>query len=222
MQKKGDLDEAKEFTLSNGKFTSESEKLAIQGKLDGAGTLIIGKNGNLTLCMNDGNRYAYKNYNTDTVIVGKGDTCHVEKNILVNEYATYLASEGLSVAGYYTKEDIDNLFKVQKIDISDITYNNTYVDSSGNNTIIRITRSGNLVTMCFDIKIKATIPNSQTALVYNLPKTANDGFVFLAADDAALKVKMGLMDDNTLYVYWNGDAIPAGRKIQGSVTYVAK
>ena len=99
----------KEFTLEDGKFVSDEETLAVKGKLSGTGNLIITKNGELTLCLNSDNNYAYKNYDTSVVTTGSGDVCKIENNFLINKYVSYLASNGSSIDGYYTKEQINEL-----------------------------------------------------------------------------------------------------------------
>ncbi len=119
----------KEFTLEDGKFVSDEETLAVKGKLSGTGNLIITKNGELTLCLNSDNNYAYKNYDTSVVTTGSGDVCKIENNFLINKYVSYLASNGSSIDGYYTKEQINELLDnyVSKDSIDEYIGNNTAV-----------------------------------------------------------------------------------------------
>ncbi len=119
----------KEFTLEDGKFVSDEETLAVKGKLSGTGNLIITKNGELTLCLNSDNNYAYKNYDTSVVTTGSGDVCKIENNFLINKYVSYLASNGSSIDGYYTKEQINELLEnyISKDNVDEYIGNNSNV-----------------------------------------------------------------------------------------------
>lgn len=119
----------KEFVLENGSFVSGTESLKTKGSLKGTGNLIIAKNGELTLCLNSDNHYAYKNYDATKVTVGSGDVCKVENDILINKYVTYLAGNGSTIDGYYTKDQVNDLLKnyISKENIEEYIGNNTKV-----------------------------------------------------------------------------------------------
>lgn len=118
----------KEFTLKNGKFVSGTETLTIKGEVSGTGNLIISDHGELTLCLNNNNNYAYKNYDTTAVTTGSGDVCKVENNFLINKYVSYLAGNGSTIDGYYTKQQVNDLLEnyISKENASE------YIGNSGN------------------------------------------------------------------------------------------
>ena len=100
---------SKIFTLVDGKFSNGEEKLDHKGNITGTGSLVIDPTGDITVCINSKGAYSYKNYNTDVVSSGLGDSCQIENNFIVNKYTSYLASEGSIVNDYYTKSETNNL-----------------------------------------------------------------------------------------------------------------
>ena len=73
------------FDIDEGKITSRNAEnsLVFRGTLPNEGTVLINKNGSISLCLTDGSNSAYKNYDDKTIITANDQICSIPANTYI-------------------------------------------------------------------------------------------------------------------------------------------